>query len=53
MFVNGQVEKRLDLKDEVNFKIITSQPGNHATAIRILPEVSFFSGPSPAIEIHF
>ena len=37
----GSVEKRLDLKDEVNFKIVTSQPGKHATAIRILPRGFF------------
>ena len=33
----GHVQKRLDKKDKVNFKFITSQPGYQTIIIHILP----------------
>ena len=35
----GQVEKRLDKKTKVNFKILTSQTGQQIIAIHILPSI--------------
>ena len=40
----GQVEKRLDQKDMVDFKFMLSQPGKQTIAILILPNMSRCKG---------
>ena len=40
----GQVEKRLDQKEKLNFKIQTSLPGKQTIAIHVLPNISRSKG---------
>ena len=41
---HGHIGKPLDLKDKVNFKFTTSQPGAQTMTIHILPNISRSKG---------
>ena len=48
----GHKEKRLDWKNKVHFKFMTSQPGKQTIAIQILPNISRSKGNQTVLSVN-